>query len=389
MMDRLKGWARCGMFPAEGQNRCARHFQCSSVLLLLACATIAIAHAVDDSEEALVGIDYGSEWIKIAVLQGTAVDIVLNENSQRKSLAVIAFPDVAASTGNELRLFGEAAMARPHLALQYVRELLGGCLTPQCSRVRISLHRVPRSHFWLFLRAGQPHNAKNVYGPHYFPDTIEVDPVRGACRFVRSKSEAYSAEELNAMLLVYVKHLVQEHTGKPMRRCVISVPAFFADGDRRALLTAAKIAGVKVLSLVNDGLAVALKYATDNLQLAKLQGVKRVLFFDMGATATQATVVEFRGRESTSPGLPPSPPSVRVLGAAWDSSLGGAAWSNRVVELLAKGCLPHADPTADARAMARLRKEAGRAKHVLSANKETVVTVEDLIGEYDLKQVVS
>ena len=190
------------------------------------------------------------------------------------------------------------------------------------------------------------------------------------------------------MLLSYIKELVHEHTGKPARRCVISVPAFFADSDRRALLSAAKISGLEVVSLVNDGLAVAIKYATDNLQLATFKGVHRVLFFDMGATATQATVVEIHGREAASPSSPPSAPSVRVLGAAWDSSLGGAAFTNRLVDLLAKACLPQADLRKDARAMARLRKEAGRAKHVLSANKETTVTAEDIMGDYDVRQHV-
>ena len=79
-----------------------------------------------DEAETVIGIDYGSEWIKVAVAQGTAVDIVLNENTQRKSLAALSFP--GGSKGNdELRLFGESAMSRPHLALQYIRELLGVC----------------------------------------------------------------------------------------------------------------------------------------------------------------------------------------------------------------------------------------------------------------------
>jgi len=95
----------------------------SSLFLLL--LTRASAGSGDEEEEVFIGLDYGSEWIKIAVAHGTAIDIVLNENTQRKSLAALSFPDVAKSTGNELRLFGEAAMARPHLALQYVRELLG------------------------------------------------------------------------------------------------------------------------------------------------------------------------------------------------------------------------------------------------------------------------
>ena len=100
----------------------------SFVLLLI--VTIAAAEkppgGESDDAEPLIGLDYGSEWIKVAVAQGTAVDIVLNENTQRKSLAALSFPD--GSKGNdELRLFGESAMSRPHLALQYIRELLGVC----------------------------------------------------------------------------------------------------------------------------------------------------------------------------------------------------------------------------------------------------------------------
>lgn len=95
------------------------------VLLVLACypaggAAVAPPH----EEDVLIGLDYGSEWIEIAVAQGADIDIVLNENTQRKSLAALSFPD--AKDGAEgLRLFGEAAMSRPHAALQYLRELLG------------------------------------------------------------------------------------------------------------------------------------------------------------------------------------------------------------------------------------------------------------------------
>jgi len=94
-------------------------------LLAVACFIAAAATAVPPpEEEALVGLDFGSEWIEIAIARGTDIDIVLNENTQRKSLAALAFPE-AKDGADAVRLFGEAAMARPHAALQYVRELLG------------------------------------------------------------------------------------------------------------------------------------------------------------------------------------------------------------------------------------------------------------------------
>jgi hypothetical protein len=106
--------------------RDARPVFARGALLLLACVA-SVLSAVDDDAEILIGVDFGSEWIEVAVAQGTSIDIVLNENTQRKSLAALAFPDTSSKSDNELRTFGEAAMARPHLALQYIRELLGGC----------------------------------------------------------------------------------------------------------------------------------------------------------------------------------------------------------------------------------------------------------------------
>ena len=96
------------------------------LVLLAAAATAAVQRAEADDVEPLIGLDYGSEWIKVAVAQGASVDIVLNENTQRKSLAALSFPD-SSKSHDELRLFGESAMARPQLALQYIRELLGVC----------------------------------------------------------------------------------------------------------------------------------------------------------------------------------------------------------------------------------------------------------------------
>eukprot|EP00961_Rhodomonas_salina_P156023 2100868-Rhodomonas_salina.1 len=204
--------------------------------------------------DALLSVDFGSEWIKIGVIQAGRVDIVLNENSKRKSLSAICFPDAAAP--DELRLIGESALARPHQAVQYGRELLG-----------------------------RNHNKSNCYGPHYFPHEIQADNARSAFKIVPQKGHAYSPEVLNAMLLTYVRLKAQDHIGQPVRQCVITVPLFFTDAERRAILSAGAIAGLDVLTLVNNNVAVAFKYGIEN-NVAQMRAPKRVLFYDMGATGT-------------------------------------------------------------------------------------------------------
>lgn len=49
-------------------------------------------------------------------------------------------------------------------------------------------------------------------------------------------------------------------TEQPIKDTVITVPAFFNQAERRAVLHAAQMAGLKVLQLINDNTAVALNY---------------------------------------------------------------------------------------------------------------------------------
>lgn len=51
-----------------------------------------------------------------------------------------------------------------------------------------------------------------------------------------------------------------ESTEQPIKDVVITVPAFFNQAERRAVLQAAQVAGLKVLQLINDNTAVALNY---------------------------------------------------------------------------------------------------------------------------------
>ncbi len=119
------------------------------------------------------------------------------------------------------------------------------------------------------------------------------------------------------------------------------------------------------MSLLNDGTAVALKYAVENLNLATLPRARTLLFFDMGATSTKATLVRFQPPAADGPlgaGEQRAAGAVQVLGVRWDEELGGAAFTARVAQLL----LRSADRRVarDRRGMARLQQEANKAKEV-------------------------
>ena len=111
----------------------------------------------------------------------------------------------------------------------------------------------------------------------------------------------------------------------------------------------------------------AIKFGLENLNLASLVHVRTLLFYDMGATSTKATVVQYIPRSAIEDGgRDKTAGIVRVLGVGWDAELGGAAFTERIMKLL----LRTADRrvSRDERALARLRQEANKAKEVRCAS---------------------
>lgn len=62
-------------------------------------------------------------------------------------------------------------------------------------------------------------------------------------------------EEALAFQLVYAKELAEEQANEPVRDAVITVPGWWAEKERRSMMDAAEIAGLRVVGLVNDGAA--------------------------------------------------------------------------------------------------------------------------------------
>ena len=74
-----------------------------------------------------------------------------------------------------------------------------------------------------------------------------------------------------------------------MKTAVITVPSYFSQAERRAVIRAANIASIEVIQLMDDNAAVALDFIRPRLKLIEEKPV--YLFFDVGATGTTATVV--------------------------------------------------------------------------------------------------
>ena len=267
---------------------------------LLALALWLLA-AADVARGALLAVDYGSEWVKAAlVAPGRApVSIVLNEASKRKSLAAVAF------SGGERTLGDDAAALAsryPERVVLRARDLLGrpanGTALAAALAARYSPH-VP---------AGAPGRG-----------TVTLPAHGGA-----AGAAALSAEQLAASVLHYARRCAEAQAGATIRDAVVTVPPYWSQAQRSALADAAALAGLNLLSLVSEPAAAALQYGIDREVTAE-NATDLVVLYDMGANKASAALVAYSSWKAKEGGKPKTYGQYEIKALAWDDATGGEA----------------------------------------------------------------
>ncbi|XP_040181365.1 hypoxia up-regulated protein 1 [Rana temporaria] len=309
---------------------------------------------------AVMSVDVGFEWLKIAIVKpGVPMEIVLNKESRRKTPFSITLKE------NE-RLFGDSSLGmaakNPKQTFRFFQDLLGkGAENPQVAAFKKS-----------------------------FPDyDIVKDEIRGTTLFKLSEEATYSPEELLAMMLNYSRSLAEEFAEQSIKDAVITVPAFFNQAERRAVLQAAKLAGLKVLQLINGNTAVALNYGVFRRKDINATA-QNIMFYDMGSKSTTCTIVTYQTIKTKDSGIQPQ---LQIRGVGFDRTLGGLEMDLRLREHLAKlfngQKKSKKDVRENPRAMAKLLKEANRVKTILSANNDHMAQIEGLMDDIDFRTKVT
>ncbi|KAL7636636.1 UNVERIFIED_CONTAM: hypothetical protein RMT77_013413 [Armadillidium vulgare] len=310
----------------------------------------------------IMSVDFGSEWLKIAVVApGIPMEIALNHESKRKTPAAISFR-------NGERSFGEdalsAGMKSPANSYAYLLDLLG-------------------------KKVDNP--AVEMYKKHFPFYKIESDPERGTILFRHDDETAYSVEELVAQILDYAREIAVAYTNQKTKDIVITVPPFFNQAERRALLAAAELAGLKVLSIISTNAAVALNYGMFRRKEIN-ETAQNILFYDMGASFTTATIASYQTVKTKDRGYSETNPQVSVLGVGYDRSLGGLEMQLRVRDFLGRKFNEMKKTSNNVfespRGMSKLMKEAAKVKNVLSANTEYISQVEGVLDDQDFRLIV-
>ncbi|MGB8649846.1 MAG: molecular chaperone DnaK, partial [Mycobacteriales bacterium] len=170
----------------------------------------------------------------------------------------------------------------------------------------------------------------------------------------------YTPQEISARTLMKLKRDAEAYLGEQITDAVITVPAYFNDGQRQATKEAGEIAGFNVLRIVNEPTAAALAYGLD-----KGSKEQTVLVFDLGGGTFDVSLLEL------AEGV------VEVKSTSGDNQLGGDDWDQRIIDHLVKTFRGEhgIDLAQDKMALQRLREAAEKAKIELSAATTTNINL--------------
>lgn len=295
----------------------------------------------------VVGFDFGNNSCKIAIARKGSIEVIMNDCSNRNTPSVVGYTD-------SNRQLGEAGLAQ-HVGnyqntVVNLKRIIGRNFSDQEFQQELKDKEFP----FKVLAADQ--------------DKVLIDVS------YNSERVQLSAEQVTGALFAHLKWLAERVLeGQRVVDCVISVPPYFSDRIRRAIIDAAHIAGLNVLRLMNESSAIALQYGL--LRPLPEKNPMKVMFFDMGHSNTNVSLVSFIAG------------SLTVHGTASHRTLGSRNFDNAIVNHIASYALQKykIDILSNVKATLRLAKQAERIKKTLSANLDCPYNIECIMNDIDVK----
>ena len=215
------------------------------------------------------------------------------------------------------------------------------------------------------LLVGEPARRQAISNPE--GTVIAVKRKMGTDYKYKIFGKDYTPQQISAFILQKIKRDAEAFLGEPIKKAVITVPAYFNDNQRTATKDAGAIAGLEVVRLVNEPTAAAMAYGLDK------EGEHKILVFDFGGGTLDVTIMEFA--EGT----------FNVLATAGDTQLGGTDMDNAIIDWIVKEFEKQegVNLTKDKVAMQRIREAAEKAKIELSTVLETEINLPYITATQD------
>ncbi|MCS6917776.1 MAG: Fe-S protein assembly chaperone HscA [Chitinophagales bacterium] len=302
---------------------------------------IDLRNATLAQQDVIVGIDLGTTHSLIAYMDpATRRPVCLSEAGQRTLVPSIVYFHSDGSI-----LVGDAA--RSHLATEpeqtiySVKRLMGKSFNEM----------LPLQQYFGYRLAHQEGN----------------ELVR-----IRVGDRHYTPIELSALILQELKARAERLLNRPVRKAVITVPAYFNDAQRQATRDAGRLAGLDVLRIINEPTSAALAYGLDRKPEDELIAV-----YDLGGGTFDISLLRI-GK-----GI------FEVLATHGDTFLGGDDFDRAVVDLWLQRHRQQERIRSDRSLMQSLRLKAEEAKIHLTQHDRYEGRFEDLslhISREELEQ---
>ncbi len=273
----------------------------------------------------VIGIDLGTTNSVVAVMEGGQPTVIENEEGGRTTPSIVGFTDEGE------RLVGaiakRQAVTNPTRTVYSIKRFMGR----RVSEVPEETSLVP----YAVVEGAEGAAAIDIDGKHYTPP------------------------EISAMVLAKLKAAAEAHLGCEITDAVITVPAYFNDGQRQATKDAGKIAGLDVKRIINEPTAAALAYGLDK------QTDEKIAVYDFGGGTFDISILEVGENV------------VEVKATNGDTHLGGDNLDHRIIEYLVSEFKKEQgiDLTQDPMAVQRLREAAEKAKVELSTAPTTDINL--------------
>ncbi|NBX76751.1 MAG: molecular chaperone DnaK [Proteobacteria bacterium] len=272
----------------------------------------------------IIGIDLGTTNSCVAVMEGSEVKVIANEEGGRTTPSVVAF------TKDGDRLVGQVAKRQA------------------ITNAENTIYSVKR------FMGRRP---EEITGEKKLVPYKVIDHGNDVAIDIRGKE--YTAPEISAMILQKLKKCAEDYLGSEVKEAVITVPAYFNDAQRQATKDAGKIAGLEVKRIINEPTAAALAYGLDKKKEQK------IAVYDFGGGTFDVSILDVGDNV------------VEVKSTNGDTHLGGDDLDQKIIEWLISEFKKDQgiDLSKDKMALQRLKEAAEKAKIELSSMMETEINL--------------
>ncbi len=277
------------------------------------------------AQEKIIGIDLGTTNSCVAVMMGGEPTVIASSEGGRTTPSVVSFmKDGSRVVGQVAK---RQAITNPEHTVSSIKRFMGRRFDEVGGELKYVPYRVVK---------GSKDEAK-----------------------VKIEDKEFSPPEISAMILQKMKQSAEDFLGEPVKKAVITVPAYFNDSQRQATKDAGTIAGLEVVRIINEPTAASLAYGLDKKKNEK------IAIYDLGGGTFDISILEL------GEGV------FEVKSTNGDTHLGGDDFDQHIIQWLLEEFKKDQgiDLGKDRMAMQRLKESAEKAKCELSTVTETEINL--------------